>query len=165
MWSCHPSNRRWSLFSLPLESGLALWLASINRMWQKWQWAFSVHPHLLDALWLPCKGAQAGLLEDEGQHGESQSSQEFQSSPLRPQTHDWGHLERSAPYSSLPTPSRAKWLQHTWAQVRPAEELSSWAWPKLQDHEQIHNCCFSPLNFRIDCWAEMDNRYVTKVRC
>lgn len=31
MWNCHYSEKRWNLFSLPLESGLVLWLALINR--------------------------------------------------------------------------------------------------------------------------------------
>ena len=49
MWLCPLSVKRQSLFPCP-ESGLVLWLALINNMWQNWHWVTTGAaqlPHLL----------------------------------------------------------------------------------------------------------------------
>lgn len=131
-----PSNKKRNLFSLPLESGLTLWLVPIIKMWQRWHWALSVSSCLLDVLWLLFQKTHAGFLDDEQPHGEripvipvaqpittdAPNMGPSSGEPVNPLV---SHYPRSPP-PHLPTDC---------SQLRPAEELLSWAWPKLQNPE------------------------------
>lgn len=165
MWNCHPSQKRWILFPLPRESGLALWLALINRMWQKWQWFLNVYSHLLDALWLPCKKSQAGLFEDDGPHGERiWVVPVVRPSAWRHQTCGWDQMDQEEiGISSTPHPFTyqlteafdPRWDQQRNCPVKPCPNWRTWTNIYL---------CFRPLMFGVDCCAEIDNWYMTTIR-
>lgn len=130
---------------------MALWLALTKRM--QWVWYCTTGQFVIFLLlWcLHIKQPSLTSWRIKYTYGEKKVQQ---TASTNHQIHVWDHVGPFSPCQA------AKWLQQNeWPQVRPAEELLSWAQLKLLTHKLWANKMFFLSSHQILEWFVRDNWY------